>query len=89
MRARREHEQRWLSIAAFLAFYRSVNVEDASTRRPECDWCDGTGWIDAEPNVINPGTENEQHNTACEPCTCDEGRQRSQSAIWKQRGAAA
>lgn len=88
MRARREHENRWLSVKAFLDFYRSVQTTDGGTKKPDCPHCDGTGWIPGQPIVVNAGKANEYENSTCEPCACDEGRARAQSAVWRERGAA-
>ena len=76
-RLRREHDNRWLSIARFMETYRSLNTDDASTRGPTCQACDGTGWLTGhryvEKGVMYSGVK---------PCTCSEGRQRSGSSAW-------
>lgn len=85
-RLRREHEHRWLSIAQFMAAYRSVRTDDASNAVPHCDECDNTGWKPAADLVRNPGTETEHRNTQVRPCTCQDGRRAAESAVWKHRG---
>lgn len=85
VRARREHNNRWLSIAQFLEFYRGVNTDDASTRPPECGDCDNTGWMKAPDIVHHPGEDHERHDSAVKPCRCPIGKQASQSAVWKYR----
>lgn len=87
-RLRREHEQRWLSIAAFMAMYRSLDTTDASTPVNTCHHCDNTGWVRAPDVVRNEGTDTEYHDTSVKPCDCDEGQQRRRTTVWQNRGAA-
>jgi len=84
-RLRREHEHRWLSIAAFMAMYRSVNVEDQSTRPDDCDRCDSGGWIEGAPSILELGPDNSIEYTTVQPCNCPHGREAEQSTAWKYR----
>lgn len=87
-RLRREHDQRWLSIAAFMAMYRSLNTDDASTVENVCGECDNTGWVTAPDNVLEAGTDHERRYSAVRPCRCPIGRDSEQSNVWKARAAA-
>lgn len=84
VRARREHEHRWLSVAKFLEFYRGVDTYQP-THTPECGDCDGTGWVQADDRIENAGTDSERRYSQVRPCRCIEGRQRAESAIWRER----
>ena len=78
-RLRREHDHQRLSIAHFLSVYRSLNTEDGSTKKPECGWCDGTGWTQTKQRHQLNGNV----YSGVEPCTrCDEGRAREVSETW-------
>lgn len=84
-RCRREHKSRWLSIAEFIAVYRSLRTDDPTTRGPVCIHCDGTGWVQAEDHLEHPGTDHERRYTQNEPCTCNEGQARRRSTVWRER----
>lgn len=78
VRLRREHEQRWLSIAVFMQLYRSLNTVDAGNRPEPCEYCSDHGWVDA-------GTYEwrEVPYSAAEPCVCKAGKAASMSAVWR------
>lgn len=77
-RCKREHTQRWLSIAEYLTVYRSLNVEDASTRS-ECDECSGSGWV-----TSGHYTHKGLGYTAAEPCRCNDGKRAYESKSWRE-----
>jgi len=85
-RLRRDHDQRWLSVAAFLAMYRSIHTDDASTVE-KCGWCDASGWVQVDDLVINAGTDREYRDSQVVPCShCSHGKQAERSTVWTKRG---
>lgn len=76
-RCKREHERRWLSIAEYMAVYRSLNTEDASTRS-ECEHCSGSGWVSCGYFV-----HKEHAYTGAEPCRCTDGQRAAAGQTWR------
>lgn len=74
--------------ASFEQQYRTLRMVDGGTKKPGCELCDGCGWVQADPIIMNAGTDHERTYSACEPCVCSEGKLREQSAVWRERGAA-
>lgn len=77
-RCRREHTQRWLSIADYLTVYRSLNTEDASNRPIECGECGDSGWTCSPPYW-----EHGQVYSGAEPCNCRAGDRAKASTTWR------
>lgn len=85
---RRNHKARWLSIADFIERYRMLNVDDASTRGPDCLLCGGDGWVRARDHVVTTKAGDTMRYTQCEPCqACENGTRRAASTVWRLRNA--
>lgn len=84
VRARREHEHRWLSVAKFLEFYRGVNTYQPD-HKPDCGDCGGSGWTQADDHIENAGTDSERRYTTVKPCRCPVGKQAERSSVWRER----
>jgi hypothetical protein len=57
------------SIAEFIAAARSLNTNDRSTRDPDCEHCDNTGWEEMPEIEING-----HPYTQVGPCQCRRGQ---------------
>lgn len=64
-RLRREHDKQWLSIAEFLQVANALRTDDPVKTDP-CQWCDDTGWVQAD-DIVKPG------GTWPEPCRACKG----------------
>jgi hypothetical protein len=77
-RLRREHKQRWLSIADYHATYQALNTTDATNRRDPCPECGDSGWTTAGQYIAH-----DQLYTGAEPCTCQAGQIARSSSLWR------
>lgn len=71
-RLRRECEH-CPSIAKFIAEYRALRTPH-NVDKPECVWCDGTGWVEGPDQVFPPSSAhpNGYTDSTVVPCPCKE-----------------
>lgn len=68
------------TIAEFLEAYRSVQVNDASTRE-HCQACDSSGWVDHPCQLKTPQGTDYRSVTACSRCELGKRMARTQRRI--------
>ena len=83
-RLTREHQHRWLSIADFLAVYRTLDTKRPE-QSPDCPHCDSCGWVQANDRIEHAGTDHERRYTTVKPCRCPVGKQAERSSAWRER----
>lgn len=74
------------TVAEFIKCYHSlVMVDGGRPALEECDRCEGTGWVEADPFYRNQTALGERPTSQVEPCSCGEGDRRRESSVWRER----